>query len=189
MNLARDIRETGSAEIAQQADFAAGAGFADCNEIEPAIIVVVDGGKSPAALPAQIRQWDTLETLAFDVAPEANARCAGVREGEVHPAVFIEIERNDADGGWKIFFCEIDAGQRRKLSFARIQVDRCALTAACKNEIDGAIVVEVGSDEAGASRIDAESGFGGNVGAGAVAIVAPENVARLRPRPGLATRR
>src|SRR5712664_912115 len=179
MNLARDIRETGSAEIAQQADFAAGAGFADCNEIEPAIIVVVDGGKSPAALPAQIRQWDTLETLAFDVAPEANARCAGVREGEVHPAVFIEIERDDADSGWKIFFCEIDAGQRRKLSFARIQVDRCALAAARKNEIDGAIVVEVGSDEAGAGGVKAQSGFGGNVGEGAVAIVAPKNVVRL----------
>src|SRR5260370_14872411 len=188
MNLARDISKAGSAEIAQQADFATGAGFADCYEIEPAIIVVVDGGKSPAALPAQIGQWDTLETLAFDVPPQTDAGRASVRERKVHPTVFIEIECDDADGGWKIFFCEIDAGQRRKLSFARIQVDRCALAAACKNEIDGAIVVKVRGDEAGASCIDAESGFGGNIGEGAVAIVAPENIMRLGAGRGIARR-
>src|SRR5258708_19721619 len=92
MILGRDIRNTGSAEIAQQADFAAGAGLADCYEIEPAIIVVVDGGKSPAALPAQIGQRNALQALAFDVAPKADARSAAVRKPDVHPAPFTQTE-------------------------------------------------------------------------------------------------
>src|SRR6266446_1156148 len=146
MNLARDVGKAGSAEIAQQADFATGARFADSYKIEPAIIVVVDGGEPPAALPAQIGQRNTLEPLAFDVAPQGDAGRTGVGESKVHPAVFIEIECDDANRVWQIFFCEIDAGQRRKLSLARIQVDRCALAASGKNEIDGAIVVEIGSD-------------------------------------------
>src|SRR4029077_13271443 len=97
------------------ADFATGTGFADCNEIEPAVIVVVDRGKSPATLPTQIGQRSALQALAFDVAPQGNSRRTGVGESEVHPAVFVKIESDDADSRWKIFFCEIDAGQRRKL--------------------------------------------------------------------------
>src|SRR5467141_1760676 len=135
MNLTRDISKAGSSEIA------------------PAVIVVVDRGKSPAALPAEIRECDTLEALALDVAPQADSRRAGVCEGQVHPAVFIEIECDDADGRWKIFLCEIDAGQRRKFPFTRVQVDRRALATAGKNEIDSAIIVEIGSDEAGAGCV------------------------------------
>src|SRR4029077_3101363 len=127
--------------------FAAGAGFPDSHEIEPAVVVVVDRGEAPAALPAKIRKGDTLEALAFYVAPQADARRASVRESEVHPAVFIEIEGNDTDGGRKIFFCEIDNGKRGEFPFAGIQVDRCALAAAGKDEIDGAVVVEVRCDK------------------------------------------
>src|SRR5260221_7761143 len=179
MNLARDVRKAGCAEIAQEAQFAARAGFAGGNEVEPAIVVVIEGGESPAPLPSEIRQLDPLKPLAFDIAPQADARRSGVGEGEVHPPVFIEIERDDADSRRKIFFCEIDAGQRREFAFPRIQVDRCALAAAGKNKIDGAIVVEIGSDEAGAGGVDAQSRFSGNVGERAVAVVAPENVVRL----------
>src|SRR5258707_14915772 len=103
MNLARDISKAGSSEIAQQADFAAGGGFTNSDEIEPAGIVVVDRGKSPAALPAESRECDTLEALALGGAPQADARRAGGWEGQVHPAVFTEIECGDADRRWKIF--------------------------------------------------------------------------------------
>src|SRR6266404_9522616 len=105
MNLARDVRKAGCAEIAQEAQFAARAGFAGGNEVEPAIVVVIEGGESPAALPSEIRQLEAFEPLAFDIAPEADAGRASVGEGEVHPAVFIEIERDHTDGGRKIFFC------------------------------------------------------------------------------------
>jgi len=52
MNLAGDIGKTGRAEIAQQTDFAAGPGLTNGDEVEPAVIVVVDGGDPEAALPA-----------------------------------------------------------------------------------------------------------------------------------------
>ena len=68
------------------------------------------------------------------------------------------------------------AGERSEFAFAGIEVDGGAGWAAGKNEIDGAIVVEVGGDEACAGGVDAERGFGGDVGESAVAIVAPESV-------------
>jgi hypothetical protein len=50
-----------------------------------------------------------------------------VGEGEIHPAVFVEVESDDADGGGKIFFFEVDGGgERGEFSFARIQQDRGA---------------------------------------------------------------
>ena len=54
------------------------------------------------------------------VAPQADARRAGVGESKIHPAVLIKIERHDADGGRKIFFFEIDGGERSEFSFAGI---------------------------------------------------------------------
>src|SRR5258708_6886315 len=120
MNLARNIFEAGRAEIPQEAQFAAGAGFTDGNEIEPAIVVIIERRESPTALPTEIRQLEAFEPLAFNIAPQADARRSGVGESEVHPAVFIEIERDHTDGGRKIFFCEVDAGQRREFPLARI---------------------------------------------------------------------
>src|SRR5258706_306831 len=186
MNLARDVRKAGCAEIAEEAQFPARGGFAGGNEVEPAIVVVIEGGESPAPLPSEIRQLDPLKPLAFDIAPQADAQRSGVGEGEVHPPVFIEIERDDADSRRKIFFCEIDAGQRREFSFPRIQVDRCALAAAGKNKIDGAIIVEIGSDEARAGGVDAKSRFSRNICERAVAVVAPENVVPLISGRGVA---
>src|SRR5260370_14543001 len=170
MHLTRDIREAGRAEIAQQAQFATGAGFPDSNEIEPAVVVVVDRGEPPAALPAEIGKGDALETLAFDVAPQADAGRSRVRESEVHPAVLVEIESNDADGWLQIFFCEIDAGKRGEFPAARIQVDRCALAAAGKNKIDGTVIVEVRGHQTRAGGVNVQPGLLGHVSEGAVAV-------------------
>ena len=130
-------------------------------------------------LPIQVGEFDALEALAFDVAPEADAGRACVGEGEIHPAIFVEIERDDADGGREIFFFEVDGGgERSEFAFARIDVDGCAGLAAGEDEIDGAIVVEIAGGEASAGGVEVESGFGGDVGEGAVAVVAPENIVR-----------
>ncbi len=102
-----------------------------------------------------------------------------MRERKVHPAVFVEIERDHTDGRRQIFFCEIDAGQRRKFPFARIQINRRAFAAASENEINRAIVVEIGGNQARTGRVDSQPGVGGNVREGAVAVVAPQNIVRL----------
>ena len=111
MHVFGDVGPAAGAEIAEQAQLAAAAvGFAGGDEIEPAVVVVIDRGNSPAALPAEIGQLHALEALPFHVAPQADAGRACVRESEIHPAVFVEVERDHADGGRQIFFLEIDRG-------------------------------------------------------------------------------
>ncbi len=154
-------------------------GFACGDEIEPAVVVVVECGDALALLPIQIGEFDALEALAFDVAPEADAGRACVREGDIHPAIFVEVEGDDADGGREIFFFEVDGGgERSEFAFAGIDVDGGAGLSARDDEIDSAIVVEIGGGKARAGGVEIESGFGGDVGEGAVAVVAPENVVR-----------
>src|ERR1700722_11426649 len=67
-------------------------GFADGDEIDPAVVVVVDGSDAVGAGPVYFRKWDLLETFRLLVLPEGDARLAPVGEGEVHPAIMIEIE-------------------------------------------------------------------------------------------------
>src|SRR5580692_8544293 len=116
--------------------------------------------------------------LAVNIAPQADAGSSGVGECEIHPTVFVEIESNDTNGGRKIFFLEIDGRDRGKFPFARIQINRCAVVAACKNEVNSAVVVEIRGDESSACGIEAKTAFGGYVGERAVAIVAPKNIVR-----------
>src|SRR5215470_4530402 len=99
-----------------------------------------------------------------------------MREREIHPAVLVEIKRNNSDSWWKIRLGEINCGKPRELSFARIQVNRGASGATSKNKIDGAVIVEVRGDDAGPRRVDAKAGFLGNIGEGRIAVVAPQFV-------------
>src|SRR6266849_2157143 len=166
-------------EISQQANFTAASGFADGGEIEPAVVVVIQSSDSPSALPAEVRKWNALEALALDVSPQADAGRARMSEGEIHPAVFVEVKGDDADGGRKVFLLEVESGKRSEFAFARIQVDGSAVAAAGENEIDGAVVVEVGRDEASPGGVNAEAGFRRDSRERAVTVVAPEDVVRL----------
>src|ERR1700722_13892717 len=99
-------------------------------------------------LPIQVGELDAFEAFSIDVAPEADTGRARVGEGEIHPAVFVEIKSYDADGGREIFFLEVDgAGERSEFAFARIQQDGCAVSTARDYEVDCAIVIEVGGDD------------------------------------------
>src|SRR6266576_5325883 len=100
-----------------------GAGLAESDEIEPTVVVVIDGGDPKAVIPTQVRQLYALETFAFDVPPQADAGSACVGESQIHPAIFIEIERDDSDRWWKIFFSEVDSRKRRKFAFPGIQIN------------------------------------------------------------------
>ena len=114
--------------------------------------------------------------FAVDIAPEADAGSACVSECEIHPAIFVEVEGDHADSRRQIFFFEIYRGEWREFSFAGIEENRRAVTAARENEIDGAVVVEIRCDEARAGGVEVEGAFGGHVGERAVAVVAPKNV-------------
>src|SRR5262252_8756701 len=99
-----------------------------------------------------------------------------MREREIHPAVLVEIKRNNSDSWRKIRLGEINCGKPRELSFARLQVNRGTRGATSKNKIDGAVIVEVCGDNAGPRRVDAKAGFLGNIGEGRIAVVAPQFV-------------
>src|SRR6516165_10302561 len=99
-----------------------------------------------------------------------------MREREIHPAVLVEIERNNSDSWRKIRLGEINCGKPREPSFARIQVNRSTSGATSENKIDGAVIVEVRGDDAGPGRVDAKAGFLGNIGEGGIAVVAPQCV-------------
>ena len=52
-----DVFETVGAEIAEQADFALAVfRFADGDEIDPAVVVVVEGGDAKGASPVRVRE-------------------------------------------------------------------------------------------------------------------------------------
>src|SRR5579872_1388544 len=120
MHFLGDVGPAFCAEIAEQPQFGARAGFTHSDEIEPAVIVIIDGGDAPSSLPAEIRKRDALEMFAINVAPKADTRCARVRESEIHPTVFVEVESDDADGGRQILFLEVDYRKRSEFSFAGI---------------------------------------------------------------------
>src|ERR1700688_23574 len=106
--------------MASRARFAAVAGFACGDDVEPAVIIVIDGRDSPAALPGEIGKRDAFEFFPVYIAPEADAGRARVGESEIHPAVFIKVKSDDADSRGEIFFLEIDDGKRSEFAFARI---------------------------------------------------------------------
>ena len=43
-----------------------------------------------------------------------------MRERQIHPAILVKIERDDADSRRQILFLEIDGIQRDKFPFSRI---------------------------------------------------------------------
>ncbi len=103
-------------------------------------------------------------------------------ESQVHPAVFIEIERHNSSGGQRHVrgrFC----GPWRsgaKCAFALIDEGDGRLLPAGDDEVDGAVVVQIGAERANRRCDAAQRGFLGPVGESPVAIVAPENISGRR---------
>src|SRR5262249_10571050 len=99
-----DVVEGAVAAIAQHTELRARGSVDEDNEIDPAVVIDVDGGDAPAARSIREGKIDALEAAAGvvgcgDVAPEGDAGSAVVRDGDVHPAVFVEVEDGDAGGG------------------------------------------------------------------------------------------
>ena len=64
-----DIFKSAVAAIAEDANLRAGFGFDDGGEIDPAVVVDVDGGEAPAAQSARQRQIDAVKAAADVVRP------------------------------------------------------------------------------------------------------------------------
>ena len=70
-----DVFESVGPEIAEEADFAFTVGcFADRYQVDPAVVVVVEGGDATSASPIRLGKLDLLEALSLTVAPKRNCR-------------------------------------------------------------------------------------------------------------------
>src|SRR5271163_241451 len=143
-NVGGDIFETISSEIAEQPHFALTLfGFADGDEVDPAIVVIVDSGHAVSANPVGFGELYAVKTLAMVVAPQDQGRRAVVSKCKVHPAVVVEVKHCDASrreigvAGWRIkpvTVCD-------KLSLTGIFKNRSPI--AGHNQIHGFIVVVI----------------------------------------------
>src|SRR5579863_374424 len=99
-NVGSDVFESVRPEIAEQAHFAlAFLRLADRDEVNPAVVVVVDGGHTPSVAPLDRWKLNRIELFSLIVAPERHAfsiRPPGVSQCRIHPAVVIEIEHSSA---------------------------------------------------------------------------------------------
>ncbi len=120
------------------------------------------------------REIHALERLALHVPPHRQRRGGARRERQIHPAVLVEVERDDAAGGRRRGRAE--RVQLLERAFARVEQDRRLL--AGQHEVDGAIVVQVARHDAGRVR-DVEAALDGHVRERAVAVVAEQ--ARVGP--------
>ena len=70
-----DVFPSIGAEIAEETNFAfAVFGFADRDQIDPAVVVVVDGSDAESATPICLGQRHLLEALAVVITPEHKSR-------------------------------------------------------------------------------------------------------------------
>src|SRR5690348_3279258 len=102
--------------IAKQSDRASGSVFSHCHKIEPAVVVIIYCGQTPAASPIELWQFRGNEFLAALISPKRKRGRAGMTECQIHPSVLVEIERQRTDG-W--------SGHRRRPGLRRT---KCALT-------------------------------------------------------------
>src|ERR1700758_5435473 len=96
-NLGSDIFETVCTEIAEEAHFTlAFFRLADRDEIDPAVVVVIDGGYAEGTDPVGFGEFHLLEGLAVIVAPEGESWRTRMRESQIHPTVVVEVENGNS---------------------------------------------------------------------------------------------
>ena len=105
-----------------------------------------------------------------------------MREGQIHPAVFIEVESHYAHRRWQLLLVEIDGAERPEFPFARIEIDRSSRLTARDDEVNGAVIVEIGGYHAGTCSCKTEPRFRRHIREFVIPIVAPKNIVGRRAR-------
>ena len=169
------ILKTFRPQVAQQANLRFLARLTHCNQVQPTVVVIVKRGHAPAAHPTHRRQSYHVKPPALDVAPQTQSRLAPMSEGQVHPAVLIEVKDRHADCGRR--HGRRPEFKRRKFPLARVGKDGGSIPQAGQQQVNRAIVVEVGTDSGHARGRAGQSGRLRPIGEGTVAVVAPQHVA------------
>ena len=174
--VAADVFESAVALVAEHTDACAVGGLDDDGEVDPTVVVEVDGGDAPCAsyvFGIFEGEWDALKGFAVAVAPEGDARSAVVGHGQVHPAVLVVVENGDAAGGAEFFHAEERLGGVFALS--GVDVDERGGAIGGGDDVDGTVIIDVGEDDGAGGSGSAEAGGVGPLGEGLVAVVAPED--------------
>ena len=112
--------------------------------------------------------------LAIHIAPQADPRRAGMRQRNVHPAVFVEVE--DVDAGSRGKSGRVVQRHRLEWPFALVQINRRRAVRSGHHQVHRAVVVDVGEHNAGRRALCGESGFLRPIRKRAIAVVAPHHV-------------
>src|ERR1700756_2356750 len=101
-----------------------------------------------------------------------------MRNGHIHPAVFIEVE--DGHSASRRQFAVVVEWHASERTLALVFEDRRRSILAGHHEIHGAVIIDVGESGACGGAGSSQARGTGPLGKGGVAIVTPENV---WPRP------
>src|SRR5436853_164113 len=77
--------------IAKQPNLAALFSFTDRGDVNPSVIVIIQSDKTKAPNPVELWQGYPLELASAKVAPQAEPRRREMTEGQIHPAIFVEV--------------------------------------------------------------------------------------------------
>src|SRR5208283_3609011 len=149
-------------------------GLDDDRQINPSIVVKIDGGHAPPTLGIGDGQGHAFKALAITIPPQRDTRRPGMGQGYIHPAILVEVENVDTDSGGKAG--DLIEGRSVEVDFARIGKKSWGRPPARYNEIDGTVIIYVGQDSADCPLASRKAGLHRPVSESAVAVVAPENV-------------
>ena len=162
--------------VAKQSHFTAPVRrFAYSSQIHPAVVVVIQRGHAPGTNPIQFRKRNRLKRLPILVTPQRKRRRPPMREGQIHPSIFVEVENCYAyrRRGHR---CRPRLA-RRKLPFLGILINRRRSHVPGRtHKIDCAVIVGVRAYCGKAWPVPLQRQFGGHVGESTVTIVSEHDV-------------
>ena len=184
------ILKTAVAAIAKDAHLRTGVAFDNCGQINPSVVVNVNGRQAPSAPRTMQREFHSFKPPAnilrsCNVAPQREAWRAGMGHCNVHPAVLVVVEHGDACSGRQLH--ALIKRLRWILPFPRIHIDQRRRPISGHRQIHSAVVVEIRKNGRGCHAAAAQSGWFSPLGKGLIAVVAPQNIRRaasLNRRPG-----
>src|SRR6185437_8225425 len=134
-------------EVAEETDFTFTLfRFSYRDEVDRAVVVVVERGHAPGANPTLHGKRHRFKTLPLPIAPERDPSTTPLRKSKVHPTIVIKVQNGNARGRRGESARPHIAHE--ELAFARIGKDGRRLAPSRQDDVHGAIIVIVGAQGA-----------------------------------------